>query len=63
MIFALTDKQRRFMRRMRVLQEEYKLPWEDATAIANRLELITKAAEQRTALEKPPRSEDGPAVG
>lgn len=63
MVFALTDKQRRFMRRMKVLQEEYKLPWEGATAIANRLELITKAAEQRAALEKPPRSEDGTTAG
>ena len=61
MVFALTDKQRRFMRRVRLLQEDYGIIWEDATAIAHQLEYLTVTAAQQEPTEK--LKEDGSKTG
>jgi len=55
-IGAFHDKHKLFMRRVRVLQEEYNVPWEDAVTIAHELARIVREAETRS----PPPAQDGP---
>lgn len=62
MSFGLTDKLRRFIFRMRYLQEDCHLNWEDAAAIAHQLEYLTVGANRRKSAE-PPRSDDGTPAG